>query len=123
MTAMGQGFDSQTFSTICNPIYYKEPKVTATGGQCWTTLKPANVKPLLGLKLGLRGLLAYNATFARVSPLTPGATISWHNWASRFVDNMHAIEKEHDAVSADCLNSVLDVITDLKVLFRVRPLK
>lgn len=98
MTAMIQGFKEQPFSTICKTIYYKETNATEEGGECWSTLLASNIKPRLGIKLGLRGALAYQSTFNEVSSLAGSKTISWHNWADKFVRNMSDIEEEYETV-------------------------
>jgi hypothetical protein len=107
MRAMSKGFRNKSFSAICRPDYYQETLRTKTGGACWTTLKADNIKPLLGLRLGLRGLLAYHSTFMVVWPLKDTEKICWYKWAVTFAQRMSAIEAEHKAVSNYLFSSAI----------------
>jgi hypothetical protein len=99
MTAMVKGFKHKPFDTVCNPIYFEEISETASGRGCWKTMTASNIKPLLGLRLGLRGLLAYQKTFSLVWPLEDTDKMHWHKWATQFAQRMQVIEAEQQAVS------------------------
>jgi hypothetical protein len=98
MHAMTKGFEKQPFSTICNPIYYEEIMTSNTGRECWKTLVASNIKPLLGLRLGVRGLMAYHTTFMAIW-IKDTEKISWHDFAVTFVQRMREIEAAHKSVS------------------------
>lgn len=118
MRAMGKGFKNKSFSAICRPDYYQKTLKTKTGGDCWTTLKADNIKPLLGLRLGLRGLLAYHSTFMVVWPLKDTEKICWYKWAVTFAQRMSAIEAEHKAVSNAPFWSAMMRMTDVLCRFQ-----
>jgi hypothetical protein len=63
------------------------------------SLDVVNIKPDLGLRLGLRGLLACHSTFSPMPQHIGAAPISWTYWADRFVRNMYAIEARYKLVS------------------------
>lgn len=94
--AMAKGFEKQSF---CNTFYYSARFVTMAGVDSCASLDVVNIKPDLGLRLGLRGLLAYHSTFSPMPPHIGAAPISWIYWADSFVRNMYAIEARYKLVS------------------------
>ncbi|KAJ9101022.1 hypothetical protein QFC20_005306 [Naganishia adeliensis] len=64
-------------------------------------LNTRNTTIKFGIKLGFKGLLAYNATFTTVSSSTPTTSATWYDLAAKFVTNVRQVERDmQDAVSA-----------------------
>jgi hypothetical protein len=102
MAAMVEGFRHQPFSLICKPSYYKKTNITGADSECWSALTATNIKPLFGMKLGLRGVMAYHSTFEAISPLPGYKTFPWYSWADKFVRSMSDMEAVYETVRYAC---------------------
>jgi hypothetical protein len=87
--AMVKEFEKQSF---CGVGYYNSRFMTRTGVDSCATLDVVNIKSKLGLRLGLRGLLAYHSTFSPIPPHSGAAPIYWNYWPDCFVRNLNTIE-------------------------------
>lgn len=101
--AISEGFFRAPTSVVCNKAYFK---CTSTrfndedegSGMVTTkhrTLDSSNITIALGMKLGFKGLLAYNLTFASLAAAGYGA--DWVRLAERFITNIRQIEKANRA--------------------------
>jgi hypothetical protein len=95
-----RGFPIVGRDKICEPRYFKETKSATDGSRCWSTIHTTNIKPELGFKLGLPGLLAYGDTFATIRN---GCGTTWQTYAEDFIDNAKAVEEARDVVSSEQL--------------------
>jgi hypothetical protein len=53
-------------------LYFKTIKTDSDGRRSASTMNASNTTFLFGFKLGLRGLMAYNATFQDINGVDPG---------------------------------------------------
>lgn len=90
-TAISFWFPLHPLEAICNPDCFTKMEQTSDGSNSWSTLRPANISATFGLKLGLRGLLAYNFTFAGICQLRE-SKIVWSYWAKKFFSSVNAVE-------------------------------
>lgn len=110
--AIAEGFFRGPTSVVCNKAYFECTSTrfnegtstrlnedAAASGMITTkhrTLDSSNITIALGLKLGFKGLLAYNLTFASLAAAGYGA--DWLRLAERFIAAIRKIEK----ASRDC---------------------
>jgi hypothetical protein len=101
-TAISQGFEGQGASGLCVNAHFKTIKPNDDGTVSWATINSSNITFLFGIRLGHRGVLAYNATFHDVLGVDPveNRLTSWREDGDTFVQHAIAIQKEFNGYTA-----------------------
>lgn len=93
--AITDGIPKKTAAQLYNKRYFLSgcwsDSTSGSSSTPYPVLAPTNMKAKFGLRLGFKGLLAYNLTFAKLKT-TP--IPDWHNLAIKFVANARLIEQE-----------------------------
>lgn len=90
--AIADGFPSKTGNELYREKYFLQGSPTDNRGAVFPNhklLAPRNMKAKFGLRLGFKGLLAYNLTFA-----TLDNNPDWKALSLQFVENALSIEEE-----------------------------
>lgn len=92
-TAIGQGFAKLDRTIRCSELHFKTMLTALDGTRCSSTMRASNMHFASGMRLGLRGLLAYNATFYNITTGGDAKVTTWLEFGDRFVGHMIAIDQ------------------------------
>lgn len=116
-TAITEGFEKHDAGELYNESYFKTFRTTTDGVHCWSTIRASNTTFLFGLKLGIRGFLAYTATFDRIRSVVDGdddGMYSWNELGDHFVQNAIAVQQANETGTSRQLSHCRSLDATLK---------